>query len=105
VVDSGEVGRSAVYSRYNNSPRTLPWDTPALTDDSSVYSVSTFICYFQYEYENSCATAPYVYQYSASILSCEPLSWDVVQSHKNDLIVSKRAYRYNICGYLCLDKY
>jgi hypothetical protein len=25
VVDSGEVGRSAVYSRYNNGPRTLPW--------------------------------------------------------------------------------
>jgi hypothetical protein len=23
VVDSGEVGRSAVYSRYNNGPRTL----------------------------------------------------------------------------------
>jgi hypothetical protein len=42
VVDFGEVGRSAVYSRYNNGPRTLPWGTPALTDDSSVYSVSTF---------------------------------------------------------------
>jgi hypothetical protein len=42
VVDSGEVGRSAVYSRNNNGPRTLPWDTPALTDDSSVYLVSTF---------------------------------------------------------------
>jgi hypothetical protein len=39
VVDSGEVDRSAVYSRYNNGPRTLPWVTPALTDDSSVYSV------------------------------------------------------------------
>jgi hypothetical protein len=25
VVDSGEVGRSTVYSMYNNSPRTLPW--------------------------------------------------------------------------------
>jgi hypothetical protein len=42
VVDSGEVGRSAVYSRYNNGPRTLPWGTPALTEDSSVYSFSTF---------------------------------------------------------------
>jgi hypothetical protein len=42
VVDSGEVGRSAVYSRYNNGARTLLWGTPALTDDSSVYSVSTF---------------------------------------------------------------
>jgi hypothetical protein len=29
VVDSGDVGRSAVYSRYNNDTRTLPWDTPA----------------------------------------------------------------------------
>jgi hypothetical protein len=28
VVDSGEVGRSAVYSRYNIGPRTLPWGTP-----------------------------------------------------------------------------
>jgi hypothetical protein len=37
VVDSGEVGRSAVYSA-----RTLPWATPALTDDSSMYSISTF---------------------------------------------------------------
>jgi hypothetical protein len=25
VVDSGVVGRSAVYSRYNDGPRTLPW--------------------------------------------------------------------------------
>jgi hypothetical protein len=24
VVDCGEVGRSAVHSRYNNGPRTLP---------------------------------------------------------------------------------
>jgi hypothetical protein len=48
VVDPGEVGRSAVYSRYNNGPRTLPSGTPALTDDSSVYSVSTLwgsVCY------------------------------------------------------------
>jgi hypothetical protein len=42
VVDSGEVGRSAVCSRYNDVPRTLPWDTPALIEDSSVYSVSAF---------------------------------------------------------------
>jgi hypothetical protein len=34
VVDSGE--------RYNKGPRTLPWGTPALTEDISVYSVSTF---------------------------------------------------------------
>jgi hypothetical protein len=25
VVDSGEDGRSAVYSKYNNGPSTLPW--------------------------------------------------------------------------------
>jgi hypothetical protein len=25
VVDSGKIGRSAAYSRYNNGPRTLPW--------------------------------------------------------------------------------
>jgi hypothetical protein len=43
VVDSGEVGRSAVYDRYNNGPRTLPWRTPALTEDSSVYLVSTLM--------------------------------------------------------------
>jgi hypothetical protein len=42
VIDSGEVGRSAMYSRFNNGPRTLPWGTPALTDDGYVYSVSTF---------------------------------------------------------------
>jgi hypothetical protein len=29
-----------VYSRYN---RTLPWGTPALTGESSVYSVSTLM--------------------------------------------------------------
>jgi hypothetical protein len=28
VVDSGEVGRSAVYCRYNNGSRTLPLSTP-----------------------------------------------------------------------------
>jgi hypothetical protein len=43
VVNSGEVGRSAVYRRYNDDPRTLPWGTPALTVESSVYSVSTFL--------------------------------------------------------------
>jgi hypothetical protein len=42
AVDSDEVGRSAVYSRYNNGSRTLPWGTPALTEDSCVYSVSAF---------------------------------------------------------------
>jgi hypothetical protein len=43
MVDYGEVGRSAVYSRYNIGHRTLPCGTPALTDDSFVYSVSTFM--------------------------------------------------------------
>jgi outer membrane protein assembly factor BamB len=38
VVYSGEVGRSAVYSRYNNGPRALPWGAPVLTGESSVYS-------------------------------------------------------------------
>jgi hypothetical protein len=33
VVDSGEVGRSDMYSRYNNGPRTLPWGTPTLTGE------------------------------------------------------------------------
>jgi hypothetical protein len=42
VVDSGELRRSAVYGRYNNGPRTLLWGTPALTENSSVYSVLTF---------------------------------------------------------------
>jgi hypothetical protein len=37
VVDSGEGGRSAVYSRYNNSPRTLSWGMPTLTEESSVF--------------------------------------------------------------------
>jgi hypothetical protein len=36
VLDSGEVGRSSVYSRYNNGPSTLPWGMPALAVDSSV---------------------------------------------------------------------
>jgi hypothetical protein len=48
VVDCDAVGRSAVYSRYNNGLRTLPWGTPALTEDSSVYSVQPLrgnVCY------------------------------------------------------------
>jgi hypothetical protein len=31
VMESGEVGGSAVYSRYSKGPRTLPWETPAFT--------------------------------------------------------------------------
>jgi hypothetical protein len=38
VVDSVEVVRSAVYSRYNSGPRTLSWATSALTGENSVYS-------------------------------------------------------------------
>jgi hypothetical protein len=42
VIDSGEFGRSAVFSRYNSDAGTLPLDMAALTEESSVYSVSTF---------------------------------------------------------------
>jgi hypothetical protein len=30
VMESGEVGRSAVYRRYSKWPRKLPWVTHAL---------------------------------------------------------------------------
>jgi hypothetical protein len=33
---------AVVYSRYNNGPRALPWGALALTEESSVYSVSAF---------------------------------------------------------------
>jgi hypothetical protein len=36
MVVVGEIGRSAVYMRYNNGPRTLPWGTPAWIGDSVV---------------------------------------------------------------------
>jgi hypothetical protein len=39
VVDSGEVGRSAKNSRYNNGPRALPWGTPTMNMETSAYSV------------------------------------------------------------------
>jgi hypothetical protein len=42
VMESGEVGRSAVYRRYSKGPRMLPWGTPALTGTRSVSSVLTF---------------------------------------------------------------
>jgi hypothetical protein len=35
VVDSGEVGRSAVYRQQ------CPWGTPTFTGENSVYSFST----------------------------------------------------------------
>jgi hypothetical protein len=41
-VDSGEVGRSADYRRYDDGAWTLHGGAPALTKESSVYSVSTF---------------------------------------------------------------
>jgi hypothetical protein len=28
AIYSAEVGRSTVYTRYNNGPRTLPWGSP-----------------------------------------------------------------------------
>jgi hypothetical protein len=37
VVDSGEVGRSAVYSRYNIGRRTLPLGIPALQAQKQFY--------------------------------------------------------------------
>jgi hypothetical protein len=40
---SGEIGRSAVNRRYSNGPKTLPWDMPALTGESSVYSFPTLM--------------------------------------------------------------
>jgi hypothetical protein len=33
IVDCCVVGRSSMYSRYNNDPRTLPWGTPSLTEE------------------------------------------------------------------------
>jgi hypothetical protein len=41
VFYSGDVGRTVVYSRYSNVPRMLPWGSPALTGESSAYSVPT----------------------------------------------------------------
>jgi hypothetical protein len=40
VVDSGEVDSLQYVA---GSPGTLSWGTPALTEESSVYSVSTFM--------------------------------------------------------------
>jgi hypothetical protein len=37
VVDSLQVGRSSVYSRYNSGPRSLLWDTLTLNGERSVY--------------------------------------------------------------------
>jgi hypothetical protein len=42
VIDSVEVYRTALYSRYNSDPKTLLWGTPALTGESSNYSATTF---------------------------------------------------------------
>jgi hypothetical protein len=33
MVVVGEVGRSAVYMRHSNGPRTLPWGTSAWIGD------------------------------------------------------------------------
>jgi arginyl-tRNA--protein-N-Asp/Glu arginylyltransferase len=38
VADSFEVGKSAVYSRYNNGPRTLSFGTLALNETVQVTS-------------------------------------------------------------------
>jgi hypothetical protein len=42
VVDSDEVRRSVVYTRYNNGPRTLPRGMPTLSEDSSVLSFNLY---------------------------------------------------------------
>jgi hypothetical protein len=42
VVDPAEVGRSAVYSRYNNDPMMLPCVTPALIAKSYVLSLNFY---------------------------------------------------------------
>jgi hypothetical protein len=41
VVVVEEVGRSAVYMRYKNGPRTLPWGTPAWTGDRGCWAEAT----------------------------------------------------------------
>jgi hypothetical protein len=38
VVVAGEVGRSAVYMRYRNGPRTLPCGTPAWIGDRECWA-------------------------------------------------------------------
>jgi hypothetical protein len=39
-----------VYSRYNTGPRILPKSTPALTVDSSVYSViNCLLCKYDFK--------------------------------------------------------
>jgi hypothetical protein len=43
VVEPVEFDQSAVYIRYNTGPRPLPWGTPALIRERSVYSDSNFI--------------------------------------------------------------
>jgi hypothetical protein len=40
---SGEIDRSVVNRRYSNGSRALPWGTPALTGESSVYSFSNLM--------------------------------------------------------------
>jgi hypothetical protein len=42
AMEPGQIGRSAVYSRYSKGRTTLPWGTPALTRVRSRSSVLTF---------------------------------------------------------------
>jgi hypothetical protein len=42
VIDSSKVDRSAVYNRYNNGRRTLPWGMPALTEHTCVLSFNHY---------------------------------------------------------------
>jgi hypothetical protein len=43
VIVPGDVGRSAVYSRYKSGPNTLPCGTPALMGVSGDCSVPMFM--------------------------------------------------------------
>jgi hypothetical protein len=41
TVDSGEVGRSAVYRSHSSDPRTVPWGASTFAGTSSMCSFST----------------------------------------------------------------
>jgi hypothetical protein len=42
VMESGEVGSSAVYRRYSKGLRTLPWDTRALMGKVCKFNVDLY---------------------------------------------------------------
>jgi hypothetical protein len=57
VVFCGEFDRFAMYNRYNNDPRTLPWSTPILSGMRSVY------CLNLWEEVSAMQTGFYFYYY------------------------------------------